>query len=61
MLYDYPVFELWNNKLKQKNESLRYCEDVLGREGNLFIFPVSKAKRKTEDMLESSLTFSIWH
>jgi len=49
------VFELRNNELKQKKESLRYCEDRWGREANLFIFPVSKAKRKAEDMLESSL------
>jgi hypothetical protein len=49
------VFELWNTELKQKKESLRYCEDLWGREANLFVFPVSKAKRKTEDMLESSL------
>jgi hypothetical protein len=49
------VFELWNNELKQNKESLRNCEDMWGREANLFKFPVSKAKRKTEDMLESSL------
>jgi hypothetical protein len=33
--------------LDRKKESLRYCEDMWGREANLFIFPASKAKRKT--------------